>query len=139
MKTGKSSPSFAPPPPNPPFVFGHVQANNLARTYCRATGPDYGLQWLKDHNDACAAANKPCVLEELGVNRNNLDVETVMTQYQTYILSSEAEAIQGSMDWSSFYVDAACPDPSDPYAICASDPFYAQVVTDFAPSMAAKA
>ncbi|KAF6235215.1 hypothetical protein HO173_006409 [Letharia columbiana] len=104
-----------------------------------ATGPDYGLQWLKDHNDACAAANKPCVLEELGVNRNNLDVQSVMTQYQTYILSSEAEAIQGSMDWSSFYVDAACPSPSDPYAICASDPFYGQVVTDFAPSMAAKA
>ncbi|KAL9074998.1 MAG: hypothetical protein Q9161_001929 [Pseudevernia consocians] len=102
-----------------------------------AHGPDYGLQWLKDHNDACAAARKPCVLEELGVNRN-LSVQSVMNQYQTYILSSEAQAIRGSMDWSGFYVDAACPSPSDPYAICASDPFYGQVVTEFVPSMAAK-
>lgn len=104
----------------------------------RAQGPDYGLQWLEDHNDACAAANKPCVLEELGVNRN-LNVQDIMNQYQTYILSSGAQAIQGSMDWSSFYVDAACPNPLDLYAICASDPFYGQVVTEFVPAMAAKA
>lgn len=103
-----------------------------------AQGPDYGLQWLEDHNDACAAANKPCVLEELGVNRN-LNVQDIMNQYQTYILSSGAQAIQGSMDWSSFYVDAACPNPLDLYAICASDPFYGQVVTEFVPAMAAKA
>lgn len=62
-----------------------------------------------------------------------------MNQYQSYILSGEAQAIQGSMDWSSFYVDAACPSPLDPYAICASDPFYGQVVTDFVSAMAAKA
>ncbi|CAD6572759.1 MAG: hypothetical protein ASARMPREDX12_005433 [Alectoria sarmentosa] len=103
------------------------------------TGPSYGLQWLKDHNDACAAANKPCVLEELGVDRNSLNVGDVMSRYQNYILSSEAQAIQGSMDWSSFYVDAACPSPLDPYAICASDAFYRQVVTEFVPAMAGKA
>ncbi len=61
-----------------------------------------------------------------------------MDQYQSYILSGEAQAIQGSMDWSSLYVDEACPSPLDPYAICASDTFYGQVVTDFVPSMTAK-
>ena len=72
------------------------------------------------------------------MNRN-LSVQSVMTQYQDYILSSEANAIQGSMDWSSLYVDTACPSDLDPYAICTSDPFYGQVVTDFVPAMAAKA
>ena len=65
-----------------------------------------------------------------------------MTRYQQYILSAtEARAIRGSMDWASFYVDAACPrpDPPDPYAICASDPFYGVVVRDFVPAMAGKA
>ena len=78
------------------------------------------------------------MLEELGVNRNNLSVGNVMSQYQDYILSSEAQAIQGSMDWSSLYVDAACPSPLDPYAICVSDAFYGQVVTEFVPAMVAK-
>lgn len=79
------------------------------------------------------------MLEELGVNRNNnLDVQSIMDQYQTYILSSEADAIQGSMDWSSLYVDTACPLPTDPYAICTSDAYYGDVVTEFAPAMAAK-
>ncbi len=61
-----------------------------------------------------------------------------MTQYQNYILSGDANAIRGSMDWSSLYVDEACPNPKDPYAVCESDPFYGEVVTGFAPAMAAK-
>ena len=64
-----------------------------------------------------------------------------MDKYQQYILSAEAQAIRGSMDWASLYVDATCPrtNPADPYAICASDPFYGEVVKDFAPLMGGKA
>ena len=64
-----------------------------------------------------------------------------MNTYQQYILSADAQAIRGSMDWASLYVDATCPrpDPADPYAICASDPFYGEVVKDFVPAMGGKA
>lgn len=64
-----------------------------------------------------------------------------MTDYQRYMLSSgDAQAIRGSMDWSSLYVDAGrCPGKEDPYAICASDAFYEQVVREFAKAMGAKA
>ena len=73
------------------------------------------------------------------MNRNTLDVQGVMAGYQAYILSGDAHALRGSMDWSAFYVDDACPDPADPYAICASDPWYGPVVTEFVAAMAAKA
>ena len=64
-----------------------------------------------------------------------------MNTYQQYILSADARAIRGSMDWASFYVDAPCPrpDPADPYAVCAADGFYGVVVTDFVPAMNGKA
>lgn len=103
--------------------------------------PTYGLSWLQDHNAACLAAHKPCVLEELGVNRNTaLDVAATMTEYQQYILSSgDAPAIRGSMDWSSMYVRDECPGKEDPYAICEADAWYGEVVREFAVKMGEKA
>lgn len=78
------------------------------------------------------------MLEELGVNRN-LSVQSIMNTYQTYLLSDEeAHAIRGSMDWSGFYVDKACPDVLDPYAICASDAWYGEVVRGFVGLMGGK-
>ena len=88
-------------------------------------GPAYGLQWLKDHNAASIAANKPMIVEEMGVNRTSpdLSVPDVLNEYQSYILS--APAIQGSLDWDSLNIDAAqCPLNNNPYALCTSDPFY---------------
>lgn len=76
------------------------------------------------------------------MNRNdpNLDVASTMDEYQRYIL--DAPAIRGSMDWSSFYVGdeaGTCPGAKDPYAICASDAYYGEVVREFAKAMGEKA
>jgi len=83
----------------------------------RSQGPDYGMQWLKDHNAIGVTANKPIIMEELGVDRDSsaISMPSVMNSYQQYMLSSEA--FQGSLDWSSLNVDSACPVAGDPYAI----------------------
>lgn len=57
-----------------------------------ADSPEYGLQWLKDHNDAAVKAGKPIIMEELGVNRTSPDIGVgdVLGEQQEYILESEA-------------------------------------------------
>lgn len=64
-----------------------------------------------------------------------------MDQYQSYILSAEATAIRGSMDWSSLYVDGeTCPEAGggDPYAICKGDAWWGEVVGAFVGAMGGK-
>lgn len=96
------------------------------------------MQWLKDHNNMAANANKPMIMEELGVNRDNSDISMpdVLNSYQQYILSSSA--FQGSMLWSGLNVDSDCPVAGDPYAICPADDCWNEIVADFTSQMNGK-
>lgn len=108
-------------------------------------GPAYGMQWMKDHNDAGVAAGKPVIMEELGVNRTapDLSQSAVLKQYETYMSSAEAMAFQGGMLWScdinaSLPQLQPCPSPSDPYAICKGTAEFSDLVSGFARAMSAK-
>lgn len=106
-----------------------------------SAGEEYGLQWFKDHNDASIAVNKPMIVEELGVGRQNagLDQATILETYEDFLVrSGDASAIGGVLLWSSDVVGGACPLDGDPFAICQHDPQFGDLVTRFMGSMTAK-
>ena len=104
-------------------------------------GEDYGVQWLKDHNAISVAANKPMVVEELGVNRQSSDISMtdMLSAFEKYMADAkEANAIQGTLLWSCDVMGGSCPVNNDPYAICQGEDFYGTLVTDFTKKMAMK-
>jgi len=121
----------------PGIDFGTVHHYTV---YDTSNTETYGLQWLKDHNAASVKANKPMVVEELGVNRTSpgMSMVDVLQSYETYIASADANAIQGVLLWSCDVVGGSCPFQGDPFAICQGDDFYTKLVTDFVKTMAKK-
>ena len=98
---------------------------------------DWSLQWLEDHDNSSAKANKPVVQEEYGVARDDTTYkrQDVYDQWHSYILSSEA--INGDMTWGSLIVDGDCPG-TDTYAICSTDADYGDIVTNWVTQMNGK-
>lgn len=141
---GQSGESFSAILALPNIDFGtvHLYTNSYSGSN---DGPGYGMQWLKDHNDAAVQAGKPLIVEELGVTRTdpNLSQAAVLRQYEDYMSSEGATAIQGGMLWSCDVAagDAdgqSCPVPGDPYAVCRGSSDFVQLVTRFAGAMGAK-
>ena len=125
--------------PNIDFGTVHLYTNSESGP---SDGPAYGMQWLTDHNNAAVSAGKPMIVEELGVNRTdpNMSQSAVTKQYEDYMSGGDAAAIQGALLWSCDIAAGVqqCPDPNDPYAICAGSPEFAEVVTQFAAAMTGK-
>ena len=103
------------------------------------------MEWLRRHNDAGVAAEKPVIAEEIGVNRTdpNLSQSTILGQYEEYVSSKAAPAYQGFMHWSCDISGpapnvTACPAPTDPYAICRDTPDFTDLVKRLAGAMSAK-
>ena len=135
---GDSGEDYTPILKLPNIDFGTL---HLYTNPANAAGEEYGLQWFKDHNDASIAANKPMIVEELGVGRQNagLDQAAIMETYEKFLVGSgAASAIGGVLLWSSDVMGGACPLDGDPFAICHSDPQFGDVVTGLMGSMAAK-
>ena len=142
---GQSGESFADILALPDIDFGtvHLYTNTESGNN---DGPAYGMQWLKDHNDAAVKAGKPVIVEELGVNRTDPDLSqsAALKQYEDYMSSGDAQAFQGGMLWSCDISagqpgQPACPNPYDPYALCTGTEDFADLVSDFAGRMSVKA
>ncbi|KAG8527932.1 uncharacterized protein KY384_006848 [Bacidia gigantensis] len=123
----------------PSIDFGTVHHYTQDDTY---PGLQYGMDWFKAHNQASVAANKPMIVEELGVNRGKLDIsgDDIMRQYEEYLSDpGQAGAVQGVVLWSADVMGGECPMQGDPYAICTADGSYEGLVRDFGLKMAGKA
>ncbi|MCJ1376367.1 hypothetical protein MMC20_007609 [Loxospora ochrophaea] len=96
------------------------------------------LQWLSDHQASAAAAGKPVIQEEYGINATatQYNQATIFEQWHSLILNSSA--INGDMTWGSLVVDKPCDVNTDVYAICSSNPDYKEIVTDWVASLNGK-
>jgi mannan endo-1,4-beta-mannosidase len=67
---------------------------NISNPWIGGVSNDFGTGWITNHAAACAAAGKPCVLEEYGVSSNHVAVESV---WQSTSFSSNG--MGGDMFW----------------------------------------
>ena len=102
---------------------------------------DFTMQWLKDHEAASVAANKPMINEEYGVSGKKFNRLQVEGEWHAYTLSSQS--INGDIIWGSIAVDSSsCSSQevsgANVYLICPSDPDYQDLVPGWTQRMSDK-
>ncbi|KAL4254228.1 glycosyl hydrolase 5 (cellulase A) family protein [Abortiporus biennis] len=78
----------------------------------------WGVQWIKDHQTAQAAANKPVILEEFGVT------DSQATTYTAWYSAIESSGLTGDLIWQAGSHLSTGSTPDDGYAIYPDDPVY---------------